>query len=69
MSEISAEDILVAARRVGWTVAAERAAQIAAIAGPAIRKFADARATLDFDTDAQSLGPARERVKDRDQSR
>lgn len=64
MSKLTPEDVLSTARRVGWAITPERAQQIAGTAGPAVEKFAAARAHLDFDHDVLTLQAAREIVKD-----
>ncbi len=51
MSRITAEDIASAARRAGWPLAPERAAEIAATAAPRIAAFDRARESLAFDDD------------------
>ena len=63
MSKLTPEDVLSTARRVGWAITAERAQQIATTAGPAVEKFAEARARLQFDDDVLTLQAAREIVK------
>ena len=63
MSKLSPEDVLSTARRIGWAVTPERAQQIAGTAGPAVEKFAEARARLNFDHDTLTLQAARELVK------
>ena len=49
MSTITAEDLLVAARRAGWTISPERAQQLADAARPKLEAFERARARLAFD--------------------
>ncbi len=63
MSKLTPEDVLSTARRVGWAITPERAQQIAGTAGPAVEKFAAARAHLDFDHDTLTLQAAREITK------
>ena len=64
MSKLTPEDILSTARRVGWVITPARALQIAASASPAVEKFAQARARLNFDHDTLTLQVARELVKE-----
>ena len=63
MSKLTPEDILSTAHRTGWALSAERAAQIAATAGPTVEKFAEARSRLEFDHDTLTLQAARELTK------
>ena len=58
MSKLTALDVEITARRVGWTLAAERAAQIVASAGPRIEAFERIRARLTFDDDAAGVAAA-----------
>ena len=58
MSKLTALDVESTARRVGWTLAAERAAQIVASAGPRIEAFERIRARLTFDNDAGGFAAA-----------
>ena len=58
MSKLTALDVESTARRVGWTLAAERAAQIVASAGPRIEAFERIRARLTFDDDAGGFAAA-----------
>jgi hypothetical protein len=51
MNELTAEDIQSTARRAGWKITSERAAQIAATAGPRISAFNRVRNTLTLDDD------------------
>jgi hypothetical protein len=51
MTELTAEDIESTARRAGWKITAERAAQIAATAAPRIAAFNRVRNGLTFDDD------------------
>lgn len=51
-TDLSAEDILSTARRAGWSVTPERAAQIAATAAPRIAVFERLRSTLTFEDEA-----------------
>ena len=64
MRQLTPEDVLSTARRVGWAITPERAQQIAATASPAVEKFAEARTRLSFDDDTLTLQAAREIVKD-----
>ena len=58
MSELSASDVESTARRVGWTLAAERAAQIAATAGPRVEAFERIRERLTFEDEAAGFAAA-----------
>ena len=58
MSKLTALDVEITARRVGWTLAAERAAQIVASAGPRIEAFERIRARLTFEDDAAGFAAA-----------
>ncbi|MBL8379624.1 MAG: hypothetical protein JNM79_17280 [Burkholderiales bacterium] len=58
MSELTAEDVLSTARRAGWQVSAERAAQIAATAAPRITAFEALRASLGFEYDGADFARA-----------
>lgn len=49
MHKISAEDVMSTARRAGWSISPERAAQIAATAAPRLESFERVRATLGFE--------------------
>jgi hypothetical protein len=51
MNELTAEDIEANARRAGWEISAERAAQIAATAAPRLAAFNRVRSSLAFDDD------------------
>jgi hypothetical protein len=51
MTDLTAEDIESTARRAGWQITAERAAQIATTAAPRIAAFNRVRADLMFDDD------------------
>jgi hypothetical protein len=51
MTELTSEDIESTARRAGWKITAERAAQIAATAAPRIAAFNRVRNSLTFDDD------------------
>jgi hypothetical protein len=51
MIELAAADVLSTARRAGWQIRAERAAEIAASAAPRIAAFNRVRDSLGFDDD------------------
>jgi hypothetical protein len=51
MIELTAADVLSTARRAGWQIRAERAAEIAASAAPRIAAFNRVRDSLGFDDD------------------
>lgn len=58
MPDLNAEDILSTARRAGWQVSAERAAQIAATAAPRIAAFEALRSSLAFEDDGADFARA-----------
>ena len=58
MSKFSAADVESTARRAGWVVTPERAAQIAATAAPRIEAFGRVRARLTFEDDAAAFAAA-----------
>lgn len=58
MSSFSAADIESTARRCGWALTAERAAQIAATAAPRIAAFERVRQRLAFEDDAAAFAQA-----------
>lgn len=64
--ELTADDVLSTAARVGWTVSVERAGQIVGTAGPAIATFNRVRGELTFDDHASAFAEICERVKHKD---
>jgi hypothetical protein len=58
MTSPTAQDIASTARRVGWTISDERAAQIAGTAAPTLAQFAPLRERLQFDDEAASFADA-----------
>ena len=60
MSEFSSMDVESTARRVGWTISPERAAQIAATAAPRIAAFARVRSRLSFEDEVAGFASALE---------
>jgi hypothetical protein len=69
MTELTAEDIESTARRAGWKITPERAAQIAVGAAPRIAAFDRVRHNLSFDDDASfSVVLQETRYQDPDQS-
>lgn len=58
MTKFSATDVESTARRVGWAITAERAAQIAATAGPRIEAFERVRARLTFEDEVAGFAAA-----------
>lgn len=58
MTKFSATDVESTARRVGWAITAERAAQIAATAGPRIEAFERVRARLSFEDEVAGFAAA-----------
>ena len=58
MAKFSAIDVESTARRVGWVITPERAAQIAATAGPRIEAFERVRARLTFEDEVAGFAAA-----------
>ena len=58
MSDFSRSDVQSTARRVGWSISAERAAQIAATAAPRIDAFERVRARLTFEDEVAGFAAA-----------
>lgn len=58
MSKFSAADVESTARRAGWAITPERAAQIAATSAPRIEAFERVRAQLTFEDDAAAFAAA-----------
>ncbi len=58
MSKFSAADVESTARRAGWVITPERAAQIAATAAPRIEAFERVRSQLTFEDDAAAFAAA-----------
>lgn len=58
MSTLTAADIESTARRAGWAISPERAAQIAATAAPRIAAFEKVRERLSFEDDAAAFARA-----------
>lgn len=58
MAKFSATDVESTARRAGWAITAERAAQIAATAGPRIEAFERVRARLSFEDEVAGFAAA-----------
>lgn len=55
---LTAQDIESTARRAGWTITPERAAQIAATAAPRVATFEKVRERLAFEDDAEAFARA-----------
>lgn len=55
---LTAQDIESAARRAGWSISPERAAQIAATAAPRVAAFEKVRDRLAFEDDAEAFARA-----------
>lgn len=55
MSKFSAADVESTARRAGWSITPERAAQIAVTAAPRIEAFEPVRQRLAFEDDAAAF--------------
>ena len=58
MSTLTGDEVLAAARRVGWSITPTRAAEIVAAASPRIATFEPVRAQLTFDEDAAGFAAA-----------
>lgn len=58
MREFSSLDVESTARRVGWAISTERAAQIAATAAPRIAAFARVRSRLSFEDEVAGFASA-----------
>lgn len=58
MSKFSAADVESTARRAGWPITPDRAAQIAATAAPRIEAFERVRSQLTFEDDAAAFAAA-----------
>jgi hypothetical protein len=58
MHKLTAQDVLASARRAGWSITAERAAEIAAGAAPYLETFERIRARLTLDDDAAGFTAA-----------
>ena len=58
MVKFSATDVESTARRAGWAITPERAAQIAATAGPRIEAFERVRARLTFEDEVAGFAAA-----------
>ncbi len=58
MTKFSAIDVESTARRAGWAVTPERAAQIAATAGPRIEAFERVRVRLTFEDEVAGFAAA-----------
>ena len=58
MTKFSATDVESSARRAGWALTPERAAQIAATAGPRIEAFERVRARLTFEDEVAGFAAA-----------
>ena len=58
MAKFSATDVESTARRAGWAITPERAAQIAATAGPRIEAFERVRARLTFEDEVAGFAAA-----------
>jgi hypothetical protein len=66
MSDLTTEDILSTARRAGWPITPQRAAELAATAAPAIKQFHAGRVAIGFDDDTASFAAALEDQADGD---
>ncbi len=58
MTKFSATDVESTARRVGWALSPERAAQIAATAAPRIEAFERVRSRLTFEDEVAGFAAA-----------
>lgn len=58
MSKLTADEILAAAGRAGWSISPARAAEIVLAAAPRLDGFEPARAQLAFDDDAAGFTAA-----------
>lgn len=58
MHKLSAEDVLSTARRAGWSISPERAAQVAATAAPRLDSFERVRAALSFEDEPAGFAAA-----------
>lgn len=58
MHKLSAEDVMSTARRAGWSISPERAAQIAATAAPRLESFERVRAALGFEDEPAGFAAA-----------
>lgn len=58
--------IAAGARRLGWSLSSDRAAQLAVSAEPTLARFADVESRIDFDSDPLAYTTVRDAVRQPD---